>query len=138
MLSRDEIKQVKREREKPVEVWGLIMAFYSILYGQFFIRHNGYLIAWAEPYMRFLPENWIGVMLILFGGIKIIGIVRKSKLQKRIGIWGLSAIWGGLMLVAFLFSFGTGYPSAQWIDKLLVVVICWRISLKGDFYPYDT
>src|SRR5699024_5644040 len=112
-------------------------AIYSILYGVFYLRHTGYLLSRTEPYMQSLPENWIGIALILFGIIKLIGVLTKRKFIKRTGIWGLSAIWGGLACVAFLFSFGTGYPNSQWIDKLLVVTICFRISFLGDFYPYD-
>lgn len=137
MVSR-EIRSIAEEsHNKPIAFWGAVIAIYSILYGAFYLRHTGYLINQAEPYMSKLPEKGIGAALIIFGILKLVGVATRNKKIKRIGIWGLATIWGGLLAVAFLFSFGSGYPSSQWIDKLLVVIICSRISFRGDFYPYD-
>src|SRR5699024_5929034 len=100
-------------------------------HGQFYWRHTGYLVAQAEPYMHFLPEKFIGLMLILFGLIKLVGVFKKDNRIKNVASWGLSTIWGGLFFTALLYSFGTGNPSVIWIDRLLVLAMCLHVSLRG-------
>lgn len=137
MMSR-EIRQIaEKSRHEKVAFWGLLMGIYSVFYGIFYLRHQGYLIANAEPYMRFLPEKTIGWAMLIFGVIKILGVLLRNDFMKMIGIWGLSAIFGGMALVAFTFSYGSGYPNSVWIDRILVVVICLRISFKGNYRPIE-
>lgn len=137
MVPREIRRYAEEHRQQPIALWGTLIALYSLLEGQFYFMHEGYLISSAEPFMKFLPEKLIGAALIIAALIKLIGVFSRNDLLKRIGIWMCTALWSGLFVVAFTFSFGTGYPNDSWINKGLVLAICIIISTKGDYYPYE-
>lgn len=134
MTDKELIEDLEEAKKKePFPILGLFIALLSILYGEFTIRVDGYFIAHVEPYLKGLPEDIIGGILLVLGVIKLVGILSRSYKWKRIGIIGLSAAWSGLFVIAVTFSFGTGYPHPSWMFFLLAVGICLIESSKGDF-----
>lgn len=123
----------KATNEKKRSFWGSLIAVVSILQGEFIVRVDGYLLEHSEPYLKNLPESAIGWLLILFGLIKLIAVIVKNNRFKKYAIWGLSALWTGLFLIALTYSFGTGFPHPSWITYMMVMISCYRVSLKGDF-----
>lgn len=119
--------------KRPSDFWGALIAVVSILYGDFIFRVDGYLISNAEPYLSNMPENIIGVILVILGVFKLIGLIFQYRPLKKTGIWLLSGMWSGLFFVALTFSFGTGYPHPSYIFILPMMVGCFRVSLKGDY-----
>lgn len=134
MTDKELIEDLEEAKKKePFPILGLFIAVLSILYGEFTIRVDGYFISHVEPYLKGLPEDAIGGILLVLGVIKLIGIFARSYKWKRRGIIGLSAAWSGLFAIATTFSFGTGYPHPSWMFFLLTVGICLIESSKGDF-----
>lgn len=123
----------KASNKRPSDFWGALIAVVSILYGEFIFRVDGFLIANAEPYLSKLPENTIGILLMIFGVLKLIGLGLQYKPLKKIGIWLLSGMWSGLFFVALTYSFGTGYPHPSYIFMGMIAIGCFRVSFKGDY-----
>lgn len=123
----------KASNKRPSDFLGSLIAMVSILYGEFIFRVDGFLIANAEPYLSKLPENTIGILLVLIGVLKLIGLVLQYKPLKKIGIWLLSGMWSGLFFVSLTYSFGTGYPHPSYIFMGMIAIGCFRVSLKGDY-----
>jgi len=123
----------KASSKRASDFWGALIAFVSILYGEFIFRVDGYLIARAEPYLSELPENIIGLLLLILGMVKLAGLGLQNKPLKKIGIWLLSGMWSGLFFVALTYSFGTGYPHPSYIFMGMIAIGCFRVSLKGDY-----
>ena len=126
-----DIREAKRKR--PFPVLGLLVAVLSITHGEFIFRVDGYFLAHAEPYLSMLPEDIIGIVLIVLGVLKIMGIVFKSHWLKRVGIVGISGTWAGLSLVSVTYSFGTGFPHPSWQFMFFVTAICLLESRRGDY-----
>lgn len=123
----------KASNKRPSDFWGALIAFVSVLYGEFIFRVDGFLIANAEPYLSKLPENTIGILLMIFGVLKLAGLGLQYKPLKKIGIWLLSGMWSGLFFVALTYSFGTGYPHPSYIFMGMIAIGCFRVSFKGDY-----
>ena len=123
----------RNRRRQPVAFWGLWISIVSIIYGEFIVRVDGYLLAHSEPYFARIPENPVGALLVIAGVIKLVGVVLDDGLIKKIGILSLSAMWTGIFIVALTFSFGSGYPHPSYIFMGFMMIGCFRISLKGDF-----
>lgn len=123
----------KASNKRPSDFWGALIAFVSVLYGEFIFRVDGFLIANAEPYLSKLPENTIGILLMILGVLKLAGLVLQYKPLKKIGIWLLSGMWSGLFFVALTYSFGTGYPHPSYLFMGMIAIGCFRVSLKGDY-----
>lgn len=123
----------KASNKRPSDFWGALIAVVSILYGEFIFRVDGFLIANAEPYLSKLPENTIGILLMILGVLKLAGLVLQYKPLKKIGIWLLSGMWSGLFFVALTYSFGTGYPHPSYIFMGMIAIGCFRVSFKGDY-----
>lgn len=81
-----------------------------------------------------VPEWSLACLLIVAGVIKIIGIIKRDKKLMRAGIITLSAVWTGTFVIYTYFSFGVGYPSPFYLLIGFVVVVCYRVARKGDFY----
>lgn len=126
-----ELYQAKNKR--PSDFWGYAIALLSLGYGHFIYVFNGYLIAHAQPYLKHLPEKWIGVFLIVAALLKLLGLATQTKLLKKWSIWLLSALWGGLFFVSVTYSFGVGYPDPSYLFNLFILVACLRVSLKGNY-----
>ena len=123
----------KASNKRPSDFWGALIAFVSVLYGEFIFRVDGFLIDNAEPYLSKLPENTIGILLMIFGVLKLTGLGLQYKPLKKIGIWLLSGMWSGLFFVALTYSFGTGYPHPSYIFMGMIAIGCFRVSFKGDY-----
>lgn len=129
-LKRDiEIKQQEIRRETPF--FNIMIALVSILHGEFITRVDGYLVEYSEPYIEYLPEQLVGVALIILGVMKLVSILSDNTQLKKYSIWGLSGIWTGLFFIALTYSFGSGYPSPSWYFYFFVVSGCWHISRRG-------
>lgn len=128
-LKRD-IKSKQREKELPF--FNILIALVSILHGEFISRVDGYLAEYSEPYIDYLPEQFIGTVLIILGVMKLVSILSNNTQLKKYSIWGLSSIWTGLFFIALTYSFGSGYPNPSWYFYFLVVAGCYHIS-RGDF-----
>lgn len=128
-LEKDILKATKRNPS----FFGSALAVFSILYGQFIVQVEGYLLTITEPYFHPLPSRLIGALLILAGAIKLTGILTHYTPMRKIGIWSLSGLWSGLFALALTFSFGSGYPHSSYLFNGLVLVICLRVSLRGNY-----
>ena len=126
-----ELYQAKNKR--PSDFWGYTTTFISLAYGHFIYTFDGYLIAHAQPYLRHLPEKWIGAFLLFSAILKLIGLITQIRFLKKWSIWLLSAIWGGLFFVSVTYSFGIGYPDPSYLFNLFILVACLRVSLKGNY-----
>lgn len=133
MTSRKFLKELERNSAEPFQFWGFLISLTSLFYGYFIINTPGFLLNHVEPYFQGIPEWVFGYGLLLFGMIKLTGVFTKNKRIRKTGIIALSAIWSALFILAFTYSFGTGYPHPSWIFSLSAVLTCWRISFKGDF-----
>lgn len=127
-------EDIKKARDKrPPHFYGFTIAAFSILYGEFILRVDGFLLSWTEPYFQVIPVTLIGILLIIAGAIKISGIILNNTFLRKIGIWSLSGVWSGLFVLALSFSFGTGYPHPSYLFNGLFFVICLRVSIRGNF-----
>lgn len=126
-----DLNQARKKMKPPF--WGAAIAIVSILQGEFIMRVDGYLLEHSEPYLQNLPEELIGLILVIFGAVKLIGLISRNNRIKKYGILGLSSVWTGLFIISFTYSFGTGFPHPSWILYGLAVAVCYRVSLKGDF-----
>lgn len=128
-LERDILKAKKRRPS----FFGAALAVFSIMYGQFVIQVEGYLLTITEPYFHPLPSRLIGALLVLAGAIKLIGILTDYTPMRKIGIWALSGLWSGLFVLALTFSFGSGYPHSSYLFNGLILAVCLRVSLRGNY-----
>lgn len=128
---KQELKEYRNKIYAPF--WGIVIAIASILYGGFIARYEGYLLEHSEPYISEIPEKTIGIILVIVGLIKLLAILFKHNEIKKYSIWCLSAMWTGLFFIALTYSFGTGHPNPSWIFYGVIMVGCYRVSLKGDF-----
>lgn len=126
-----DLEKAKKKRSFPI--LGFVISLLSITYGEFVARVDGYFLAHTEPYLRGLPEDIIGWLLIVAGVIKLLAILAKNTKLKRFGIVSLSVIWSGLFAVSFLYSFGTGWPHPSWQFMLFVTAICIIESIQGRY-----
>ena len=109
----------------------ILVSVYSIVQGAFYLYFEGYIISRSEPYMQHLQESLIGWVMVLSGILLLIGYFKRWMLMKKIAIFLLAVLWGGLFLVALTFAFGSGYPDADWLDRLLILALTLRLSKKG-------
>ena len=80
-----------------------------------------------------IPDWPISLWLVVSAVVKLIGIHKRDKKLKRIGIVLLSAVWTAIAAVYIVFSFTTGYPNPTFLFMIFIVAVCYRLSKKGDF-----
>lgn len=124
----------KQRNRKPIAFWGLMIAIYSILYGDFIVQVESYLLAHSEPYFYKLPENVVGYIHLIAGIIKLIGVIFDYKPLKKIGIWMLSGVWSGLFILSFTFLFGTNYPNPSYIFMFFMMMAVFPGLVEGGFW----
>lgn len=129
-----EIEGELKSVENRISWLGFILAATSILRGTFVLNHDGFFLSYVEPYLKSLPENLIGSLIIVAGIIKMAGVLLKYKPLKRYGIWALAAMWWFQFGLAVSYSFGTGYPHDSWIYTLCIASICIYEAKRGVFY----
>lgn len=134
-MSNEKLKyDIKKHTNKTTfPFWSLVVASMSILHGEFLSRATGYVITNSEPFSGAFPDKLVGYLLIGLGLVKLYGLIIGSKRLSKYSLWGLNAIWSGLFLVAFIYSFGIGHPSPSWYFYGLVVAINLRVALKGGY-----
>lgn len=119
-------KQAKKSRYLSMSV-GIV----SFLTGMFFTIFSGELSVFFQPYLKNVPEIFVGVTLVIFGVMKVIGILTNNMLLRKISIVALSFLWGSLFVVSTVYSFGIGFPSISFIFAGKVAADCMRISTRG-------
>lgn len=111
--------------------WGMAIAIGSVMDGVHLLMYESVIVDRLNAYFLGADENIFGVMLVLFGMIKLIGILIDNVIMRRVGIVGLSMVWGMLWVVALMFSFGIGYPNTAYISNGMMLVGCLRVSYRG-------
>lgn len=113
--------------------YGFAIAILSLFYGVFLLIFGDYMHSLFSKLFEVIPDWPIALWLIGSAVIKLIGIRKGYKSLMRIGIVLLSAVWTAIAAVYTVFSFTTGYPSPSFLFMIFVVVVCYRVSKKGDF-----
>ena len=124
MTIKEELIQEKNRGSFPF--FGFSIAILSLFYGAF-------LHSLFSKLFDLIPDWPIALWLIGSAFIKLVGIHKKHKKLMRIGIVLLSAVWTAIAAVYTVFSFTTGYPSPSFLFLVFIVVVCYRVSKKGDF-----
>lgn len=120
-----------KKQAKKVHYLGMSVGIVSFLTGMFFTLFSGELSVFFQPYLKNVPEIFVGVTLVAFGAMKVIGILTNNMLLRKISIVALSFLWGSLFVVSTVYSFGIGFPSISFIFAGKVAADCMRISTRG-------
>ncbi|MGH2116566.1 hypothetical protein [Aerococcus sp. L_32] len=131
MTIKDEILQEKSRGSFPF--FGFSIAILSLFYGGFLLIFGDYMHSLFSKLFDLIPDWPIALWLIGSALIKLVGIHKRQKQLMRIGIVLLSAVWTAIAAVYTVFSFTTGYPSPSFLFLIFIVVVCYRVSKKGDF-----
>lgn len=126
-------EKLKEEQQqvKPSYFWGITIGIASVMYGIHLLFYESVIVDRLEAYLLGANEDVFGVMLVLFGVIKLVGIIIDSVIMRVVGIVGLSVVWGMLWVVALMYSFGLGYPNTAYLSNGMMLVACLRISYRG-------
>ncbi len=131
MTIKEELIQEKNRGSFPF--FGFSIAILSLFYGGFLLIFGDYMHSLFSKLFDVIPDWPIALWLIGSAVIKLIGIRKGHKKLMRIGIVLLSAVWTAIAAVYTVFSFTTGYPSPSFLFLVFIVVVCYRVSKKGDF-----
>ena len=134
MIKRETKQTLDNIRRNRMRFYYLILSIYSITEGLFYTMFRDYIINRSEPYMAVLSSGIVGWAMMLSGIILLLGYILHNNNLQKIGLLVMSIAWGGMFLVALTFALGTGYPDADWIDKLFTLTIILRVSKKGVYY----
>ena len=126
----EELKE-EQQHVKTSYFWGMTIAIVSVMQGFHLLFYDGVIVDRLDAYLLGTNEDIFGVVLVLFGAIKLIGIMIDSVNMRAVGVVGLSIAWGMLWVVALMFSFGIGYPNTAYISNGLMLVACLRVSYRG-------
>lgn len=127
-------EEILKERNKgSFPFFGFAIAVLSLFYGVFLLVFGDYMHSLFSKLFDLIPDWPIALWLIGSAVIKLIGIRKGHKKLMRIGIVLLSAVWTAIAAVYTVFSFTTGYPSPSFLFLIFIVVVCYRVSKKGDF-----
>lgn len=131
MSIKEELMLEKKRDSFPF--FGYSIAILSLAYGGFLLIFGDYMHSLFSKLFDLIPDWPIALWLIVSALIKLVGIRKRHKKLMRIGIVLLSAVWTAIAAVYTVFSFTTGYPSPSFLFLVFIVVVCYRISKKGDF-----
>ena len=127
-------EELMREQTKgSFPFFGFSIAILSLCYGGFILIFGDYMHSLFSRLFDVIPDWPIALWLIGSALIKLVGIRKGYKKLMRIGIVLLSAVWTAIAAVYTVFSFTTGYPSPSFLFMIFIVVVCYRVSRKGDF-----
>lgn len=127
-------EEILIERDKgSFPFFGFSIAVLSLLFGGFLLIFGDYMNSLFSRLFELIPDWPIAIWLIVGAVCKLTGIRKGSKKLMRIGIVLLSAVWTAIAAVYTVFSFTTGYPSPSFLFLIFIVVVCYRVSKKGDF-----
>jgi len=137
-LKRRVVKEAREEQQKQKSFLGSVVSIYTIISGLFYLIFPGNFIFELRPYGTFNNERIVAIAMVGIGFIKLVGILKESERIKRMGIICLSILWGGLFVVSVTYSFGIGYPSPIWIDRLFILVLCVKMAFRynGGGFPW--
>ena len=121
------------ERDLKFASW--VMSITSILYGILSLAvmsRNGYSDGYYGWIVNrgFMPLPFI--MLIIFGLLKLAGIIVHIRMMKRVAIIGLMFCWG-FVWTSSLMSFITVGPNRSVIILLPIIAISTFIAMRGDY-----
>lgn len=121
------------ERDLKFASW--VISITSILYGVLSLAvmsRNGYsdgYYAWTVN-RGFVPLPFI--LLIIFGLLKLAGIIVDIRMMKRVAIVGLMFCWG-FVWTSSLMSFITVGPNRMVVAILPIIAISTFIAMRGDY-----
>ncbi|MFE2777504.1 hypothetical protein ACFXEB_06670 [Aerococcus urinaeequi] len=124
---------LKEKSNEPFPFYGFSIAVLSLCYGGFLLIFGDYMDGLFTTLFEVIPDWPIAVFLIGSAVIKLLGIHKQHKKLKRIGIVLLSAVWTAIAAVYAVYSFTVGYPNPSFLIMAFIVVVCYRVSKKGDF-----
>lgn len=123
-----------RERDLKFASW--VISITSILYGVLSLAvmsrngySDGYYGGWTVN-RGLIPLPFI--MLIIFGFIKIAGIIVHVSMMRRVAIVGLMFCWG-FVWTSSLMSFIALGPNRTVITVLPIIAISTFIAMRGDY-----
>lgn len=121
--------------EKDLRFASWVISITSILYGVLSLAvmsRNGY----SDGYYGWLVNRGLlpipFIMLIIFGFLKIAGIIINVRMMKRVAIVGLMFCWG-FVWTSSLMSFITLGPNRTVITSLPIIAISTFIAMRGDY-----
>ena len=121
------------ERDLKFASW--VISITSILYGVLSLAvmsRNGYsdgYYGWTVN-RGFVPLPFI--LLIIFGLLKLAGIIVDIRMMKRVAIVGLMFCWG-FVWTSSLMSFITVGPNRMVVAILPIIAISTFIAMRGDY-----
>ena len=124
---------IREQTKGSFPFFGFSIAILSLIFGGFLLIFGDYMDSLFTRLFDLIPDWPIALCLIGSALIKLIGIYKRHKKLMRIGIVLLSAVWTAIAAVYTIFSFTTGYPNPSFLFMIFVVVVCYRVSRKGDF-----
>ena len=127
-------EEIIEERNKePFPFYGFSIAVLSLCYGGFLLIFGDYMDGLFSKLFDVIPDWPIALWLVASAVVKLIGIHKRDKKLKRIGIVLLSAVWTAIAAVYTVYSFTVGYPNPSFLIMAFIVAVCYRVSKKGDF-----
>ena len=124
-----------RERDLKFASW--VISITSILYGVMSLAvmsRNGYsdgYYGWSMLANKALIQLPF-IMLIIFGFLKIAGIIVHVSMMRRVAIVGLMFCWG-FVWTSSLMSFIALGPNRTVITVLPIIAISTFIAMRGDY-----
>lgn len=104
------------------------LAFFLLTYPTIFNTKTEYAVL---SYL-FKDNFYIGLLLI-FGLIKLVGIISNNLLCRRIGLIGLNVVWA-LLTYALFTQFLNGSINAGWIYTAAITAVGVGITLQEQFH----
>lgn len=123
--------------EKDMRFMSWLVSTTSILYGIVMIIRNyvyyDILVEYASSYQMFVLQNYIfSVLLIIFGILKIIFILKDNKYMRKISIVSLMFCWG-FIETAFIIDWFVSGPNRESVLILPIIVACMFIANRGEY-----
>lgn len=122
-------------RERDLKFASSVISITSILYGVLslaVISRNGY----SDGYYGWTVNNELVpfpfIMLIIFGLLKLVGIIAHVRMMKRVAIVGLMFCWG-FVWTSSLMSFIAVGPNRTVVTVLPIIAISTFIAMRGDY-----
>ena len=108
----------------------IILGITSIVYG-LTLYINSDILKTYQLYQiidKIFDNHSVSIAFMVLGTIKLIGVIRNSRLLKRVSIIGLTAFWS-IFSVSFMMTPPT---NTVWIFSLAMALIAFGIALKGE------
>ena len=108
----------------------IILGITSIVYG-LTLYINPDILKTYQLYQiidKIFDNHSVSIAFMVLGTIKLIGVIRNSRLLKRVSIIGLTAFWS-IFSVSFMMTPPT---NTVWIFSLAMALIAFGIALKGE------